>query len=212
MLARLRLIIRWPVYALLGAMLLFLSGDVLNLNVAQRAAAPYMYDLLEWEASNFLSKWLHRTTQIPFLSSSSSDEERAMQVRGFFELNDEARRLQGELTRLSAQANGTADPLVIEAQSALDEVMDNRNRIKNDVEETIEGSVSRVVDQLGLSTFGQFLFPPVDVRLSSPPKLLVTSPRDRISRTPASGFRSASDCGLPDFWNRSSSVGVALSS
>ena len=164
-------------------MLLFLSNDVLNLNVAQRAAAPYIYDLFEWEASNFLSKWIHRTTQVPLLHSKASDGERAEQVREFFSLNDDIRLLQADLTRLSALSNSISDPQVAEAQSALDAVVASRDSIRDDVEESIEARVSAVADQLGLGAFGDILFPPVDVRLSSPPKLLITSPRDKILRT-----------------------------
>ena len=57
-----------------------------------------------------------------------------------------------------------------------------RLAIRADVEETIESEVSAAANTFGLATFGPLVFPPVDVRLSEPPKVLVTSPRDRIER------------------------------
>ena len=55
--------------------------------------------------------------------------------------------------------------------------------LADEVEETIEAAISAALADEGLSTFGEFIFPPVDIRLTEPPKLLVTSPRDRIART-----------------------------
>ena len=68
-------------------------------------------------------------------------------------------------------------------EERLDEIRSRRNRLRNDIEETLEATISSVISEEGLGAFGEFIFPPVDIRLTEPPKLLVTSPRDRIQRT-----------------------------
>ena len=57
-----------------------------------------------------------------------------------------------------------------------------RSGMKAGVEETMESEVSAVLVQEGLSSRIGLIFPPVDVALSSPPRVLVISPRDKISR------------------------------
>ena len=55
-------------------------------------------------------------------------------------------------------------------------------RSKLEVEEVLESEISAVLTQEGLASRIGLIFPPVDVSLSSPPKVLVISPRDRIKR------------------------------
>ena len=58
-----------------------------------------------------------------------------------------------------------------------------RGELQPDVEEALESAVSAVAKDQRLGAVGEFIFPPVDIRLTEPPKVLVTSPRDRIERT-----------------------------
>ena len=60
------------------------------------AAAPHRWSLLQWEASNFLDKWWHRTVQaIPWYSPPVPPEEAAAR---FFELTEQIDHLQSTLT------------------------------------------------------------------------------------------------------------------
>ena len=69
---------------------------------------------------------------------------------------------------------------------------------ENDVERLIEGYIEEAIDGAGIaSTMPLFsdwslVWPPVEIELTSPPQLLVTSPRDEKSRT-----RSSSPIPLP---------------
>ena len=173
---RLRRLIKWPVLGVLGLLTLTLSGDVRHLNVAQRVASPYLYNLVEWEFDNFLGKWFHRlASSAPW--SSSSGEGASEKVREYFRLGEEFGRLRRDLD--AAVADGQ-DPASLENE--LEDVRDERDGLRSDVEETIEATVSSVVVDEGLSTLGEFIFPPVDIRLSDLPKLLIVSPRDKIER------------------------------
>lgn len=169
-------------YLVLGLLLLFLGDGGLRLNAAQSVATPYLYDLFGWEVTNFMSKWLNKVGDIvPF--GVPTAEEKQERVLSFFSLSDDINRLRGELDQASAIDGEDARSKIGDVQREIDEVVSRRNDIKDEIEETIEAVISSVVVEEGLSIFGEFIFPPVDVRLSDPPKLLVTSPRDRIDRT-----------------------------
>ena len=167
---------------LLGLILLVGSQDVLRLNPAQAAAAPYLFDLVGWEAANFLSKWTHRASRsLPW--SSQSHQVRQRQVVEYFQLGERLSGLNSKLVEAAAQIDQDAATRVLELEAELEEIKDKRGQIRNDVEETIESTISQVISDSGIATWGALIFPPVDIRLSRPPKLLVTSPRDRIRRT-----------------------------
>ena len=167
---------------LLLLILLVFSNDALKLNPAERASAPYFYDLIEWEAANFPSKWVHRlTTLLPW--ASNGGEARHEQLHEYFRLNEEVSRVDSELEESAARRDdGTASERA-RLETELDELVSARKRLRNDVEETLESVISSVIREEGFASWGEFVFPPVDVRLTEPPKLLVTSPRDRIRRT-----------------------------
>ena len=56
------------------------------------------------------------------------------------------------------------------------------NHCPGGAEETVEAYISTVLIKEGLGVFGDVVLPPVDVRLTQPPKLLIVSPRERIDR------------------------------
>ena len=176
LLTRIRRRIKWPVLCVLGLLFVTLSNDVRHLNAAQRVASPYLYNLVQWEVDNFLGKWVHRlASSAPWSSSSGGDAYE--RVREYFSLSEEAGRLRRDLGAIAADGKDVAS-LEVELQG----VRDDRDGLRSDVEETMEATISSVVVEEGLSTFGEFIFPPVDIRLSDLPKLLIASPRDKIER------------------------------
>ena len=179
--AILRRILKRIVLVVLLLAILGVSGDVLRLNVAERAATPYLYSLIDFEVENFFSKWVHRVASaMPW--NSESDEEKRERLDEYFLLGDEIARLQEELLHAGATRDGDSPELAaIETRLASLEAAQASRR--NGVEEFLEASISSVVDDVGLSGFLGLIWPPVDFRLGGPPKLLVTSPRDRIERT-----------------------------
>ena len=175
-------LIKRLVLALLILSFLVAYADVIRLNPAQRVALPYRYSLLGWEADNLLSKWTHRlVTALPWNTRSAADGR--SQVLEYFRLGTETRRLGDELSEASAEADKVGRDRVKMLESELDEVESVRIRLRNDVEEVLEATISAVLADEGIAYWRGLVFPPVDIRLSVPPKLLVTSPRDRIQRT-----------------------------
>ena len=65
----------------------------------------------------------------------------------------------------------------------LEQLKSARKKLRDRVEEVLEATISSALADEGVASWGDFTFPPVDIRLTEPPKLLVTSPRDRIERT-----------------------------
>ncbi len=161
---------------------LLFSPDALKLNAAERAAAPYLYDLVQWEMANFPRKWLHWLTSIAPWSAYRDDDGEAA-VREYFAITEQLSRLKARLADSNAggSASSVSDPS--QTQSELDRLVLKRLGLRDEVEETLESAISSVVREERLASWSAFVFPPVDVRLTDPPKLLVTSPRDRIQRT-----------------------------
>ncbi len=182
MLHRLLRIAKWAAFAISLLLLVVTARDALLLNVAQRAASPYIYDLFQWEVANFPDKWLHRlSSALPW--AGLSEEEKRERVQTYFGLAEDVRRLEGEIGRAAAGTNAESRSSLSRLEVELADFKARRAAIRDDVEETIEATISAVLEEEGIGAFGPFIWPPVDVRLTEPPKLLVTSPRDRILRT-----------------------------
>ncbi len=167
-------------YLLLALLLpVLLAGDDPRLNPAEEAALEHHYSLVAWEARNLLSKWTHRLgTYLPWkedtvLTGRDLAEE-------YLRLGVEARRLRGEIDM--AVATGDAGALE-SAEDGLADVDSARGRMRGAVEEVIESAISGVLSDLDIGSWGPFDYPPVDIRLDEPPRVLITSPRDRIIRS-----------------------------
>ena len=175
----------WGRRAIRGALWLLLlvfltaTGDSLHLNAAEKAAAPHRYNLVLWHAANVLDKWSHLLVRaMPWYTLSF--EERRQIVSEYFRLSERLSVVEEELARLTALGYGSPDEIArLTAESG--EIEEVLGRTRNDVEEALEATISSIVGEEGLG-FRGLLLPPVDFRLTPPPKLLVTSPRERIQR------------------------------
>ena len=178
-LIRLRGLIKWGIIFLTPLMLFAVTRDSLHLSPAEQAAAPYRYDLVGWHAANFLDKWYHQLARaLPW--NSISEESKRRKVDEYFRLAETLSKIDSGSGLAVNEEAGARDSGTSITPGA-DEIRRSLGRLRNDVEETIEATISSVVAKEGLGFWG-FLFPPVDIRLTDPPKLLVTSPRDRILR------------------------------
>jgi hypothetical protein len=178
-----RFLLRVPKYFLLALLLTALPvGDVLRLNPAQQAAIQYSYSLTSWEARNLLSKWTHRAVRLLPWSSRPSMQGREL-LDEYFRLGEEVRRLLDDVEEAAAGAEAGVRKSLVEKEDELTQTMEARGRLRNDVEELIESAISAVLTELDIASFGDLDYPPVDIRLDEPPRVLVTSPRDRIARS-----------------------------
>ena len=174
----LRRVRRGAIIALIALLILSLQSGARHFNPAERAAQAYLYDIAQWEFNNFLSKWVNRAGEI--LPGGGQPAHKSAQVRRYFDMGIEAARLRYRLRLMAAEGG---EGRTAELQARLEAAEAPRRALADDVEEAIEAAISAALAEEGLATLGEFIFPPVDIRLNEPPKLLVTSPRNAIRRT-----------------------------
>ena len=161
------------VTAMAGAFVLVRGGGPSD--PISKAAAPFTYDLTGWEVRHLLNRWLYEIGHL--FDDGPSVEEENETLRQYFALAPEVASLERELAEAS---DGSL-------QSTLEEKRREHKRLENKVEAILEKRLSSVVEDEGLTTslplFSKvrFVFPPLDFEFDQPPRLLVISPRDRIS-------------------------------
>ena len=151
--------------------------DVVHLNPAQRVSLAHRYSLAGWELGNLASKWVHLLTSS---LSGRTERERRSDVREYFRLRGEMDLAASQLR--AAAARPGADQNVAALEVELEKLRSARERLRDDVEEVLESAVSSIAVRIGIASWGELVFPPVDIRLTEPPIVLVTSPRGRIDR------------------------------
>jgi hypothetical protein len=147
-------------------------------------AGAYEQDLVRWEITHSMDKWLAKAADI-LLPGRPSQEERLEDVASFFALRDDLHIADGELEQaLAAQApNGATNDAAANAASTIDDLQAQRRQLQTGVEETLESAISGVVSDLGIiDSFGPVDWPPVDFTFENRALLLVRSPRDAIVR------------------------------
>ena len=144
-------------------------GLVVSLFFPPGQLSGYEYHLWKWEADTLLDNVFARLGIGP--EPGATEGEAAL--RQYFGLTSQIRALQ---------AGEDPDAMAIEA-------LDNeRATFENDVERLLEGWIDEAVVAAGLQRRlplfrdVEFTWPPVDFELTTPPRLLVRLPRDRIER------------------------------
>ena len=168
--------LKWTLFAAAVAVFLALPPDSRHFNPAQREGAPYLYNITLWELSNVADKW---TAKAKSLLNRDAVAARVRDTREYFAINDEMAQVRGRLRQASAR---DLHEETAKMQALLDDTEAQAESLSGGAEETVEAYISAVIIQEGLGVFGDVVFPPVDVRLTQPPKLLIVSPRERIDR------------------------------
>ncbi|HEX6032099.1 MAG TPA: hypothetical protein VFY90_11775 [Tepidiformaceae bacterium] len=152
--------------ALLGGLLV---GVVATTFVLQGPLGKYEYHLWRWEANTLLNNVFARAGIGP--EPDNAEGEQA--VRQYFRMTSQLR---------AALNSPQPDTTLVDA------LANERTAYENDVERLVEGYVDEAVTSAGLQrglplfSGATLTWPPVDFELTSPPRLLVRSPRDRIER------------------------------
>ncbi len=167
------------VLAALGIVVIIMhSGDRRLLTKVEIAAAGHGYNLTSFEVRHFPAKWAHRVySALPW--TDVNEEDRQAHLDRYQDLARELRSARNDLK--SAQARGDNAAASV-AQSHVDSLIQERNRIRDAVEELLEAAISTELISLGLNKNGDFIWPPVDFRIDDTPHVLVTSPRNVIER------------------------------
>jgi hypothetical protein len=140
-----------------------------------KAADPFRYDLAGWEVRHVLNRWLYKIGHL--FDDGPSVEEENETLQRYFDLTADVVSLERQL------AEGGNESL----RSTLETQREEQQQLENKVEAILEKRVSSVVEDEGLTTslplFSnvRFVFPPLDFEFDQPPRVLVISPRERIS-------------------------------
>lgn len=169
-------LIKWLLLSAILFALLAALPDSRRFNPAQREGAPYLYNITLWELNNLTDKW---TAKALGLLNGDAEAARVQDARDYFALNTEMAHVRGRLRQASARE---LHEETAKMQALLDDMEAQARALSGGAEETIESYISAVLVDEELALFGDVVFPPVDVRLTQPPKLLVVSPRERIQR------------------------------
>ena len=164
---------------ILFALVLLSSSSPQTRDRVGSAIHGHDHDVVAWELRNFFDKWLSRASSL--FDEGLSEEDAIAEVREYARLTGEVNRIDGEITRAVALGVPVSD---LESERA--EMDGQRLEIQSRVEELIEGQVSGILAEEGMSwrigflDVDGYLFPPVDFKYENSPPVLVISPRDRI--------------------------------
>jgi hypothetical protein len=167
---------------LLAAVLLLVGvgrGD--GVPSVRQAAGGFEQDLVRWEISHFMDKWLRQAVNIA-LRRSASASERETAIAEFFDSSGGVRESQEALARALA-AEGGELPRAQDAQRELAKLESRRAELAPVVEEAIEAAVTDVLSRAGIIDHaGPIRWPPVDFTFTDSALVLVRSPRDEVRR------------------------------
>lgn len=130
---------------------------------------------------NFPAKWVTRLGDLLTWWNGSSEKERAV-IDRYMNTVDLVREARVELAIAASNSGTSSSPEVRDLQERVTSLESDLAALRDRMEESLEGAVSGVIVAQDLNVAGEFIWPPVDVRLDETPFLLVTSPRDRIER------------------------------
>ena len=90
--------------------------------------------------------------------------------------------MRDALIQASVKPDKKSDYPVKQLELELSRLKSDRRELRDSVEEVLEAHIGSVLVDENIALWWNFAFPPVDFRLTEPPLILVTSPRDRIAR------------------------------
>ena len=160
----------WSMVAVSAVLTGTALGIVASQFLFQGSLGKYEYHLWRWEANTLLDNVFARVGIGPDPGDTAGESA----VRAYFGLTS---RMRAELER--------SDP----DEALLDALASERSAYENDVERLIERYIGQAVTSAGLErglplfAGADFVWPPVDIEFTSPPRLLVRSPRERIERS-----------------------------
>ena len=152
------------------------------------AVAPYRYDLVRWEVSNVLDKWIHKLGDLLPWNSVPPREERIADAQEYFDLGEEIAGLE-----LRFVAGRVSNREAKKLRGKIDTLTQLRQSMQANVEETLESEISSVLVEEGFASRIGIILPPVDTVYARSPGVLVLSPRDQISRLSTTLLRPGID-------------------
>lgn len=143
-------------------------------------ARDHLFDFVEWEAGALLDKAVNDTLAP---QSYMTEDERVRYV-------DDYLKLVSDIAGIERQVEAVyVDPAVADPEAASAELRAERDALRGEqqqrqalAEAIVQAQVSGILNEYGLGIGGE-VFPPVAIRFTRLPTILIVSPRDRIERT-----------------------------
>jgi hypothetical protein len=177
-----RALLRLAVVGVLAALLLQAAWRPMpsQLDLAiSTATRGLRFDLVAWEVEAIRGK-LGDAVGNP--AGDLSDVQAAQMVREYLRLAQRSGQLESQIERIYADP-ATADPYIASAaqRQELAAIREQLHAQASTVESILEQQLTDIIKAEGLTTAG-LVWPPVRMRFSEPPQMLVVSPRERIQR------------------------------
>jgi hypothetical protein len=154
------------------------SADPLELAVST-ATRGQRFDLAAWTVDSVAGK-LGDAASNP--AAGLAEEQATQMVREWLQLAQRAGQLASQVERTYADPAATDAEAATAAQRVeLATIRQQLSAESSTVEAILEQQLTTIIRAEGLTTAG-LVWPPVRMRFSEPPHLLVISPRDRIER------------------------------
>ncbi|MBN1430278.1 MAG: hypothetical protein JXB07_18050 [Anaerolineae bacterium] len=173
----------WPV-VLLGVFLVAVPGVRPDLSGsdfhALGAARDHLFDFVEWEAGTLLDKAANDTLGPQVYMT---EDERSHYVGDYLKLVEEIAGIEKQVEQIYIDPS-TADPEVASAglRARRDSLRIEQEQRQALAEAIVQAQVSGILVEHGFGVGGQIL-PPVSIRFTRLPTILIISPRDHIERT-----------------------------
>jgi hypothetical protein len=142
-------------------------------------AREHLFDFVEWEADALLDKAANDTLDP---QSYMSEDERVRFVDDYLKLVSDIADLEQRVEAIYV------DPAIDDPEAASAALRAERDALRADqqqrqalAEAIVQAQVSGMLDEYGLGVGGQVL-PPVAIRFTQLPTILIVSPRSRIER------------------------------
>jgi len=159
---------------------LIFVDDTRNMSIAAQMSQAYRYSLPEWESRNIGAKWFFKLGLLAPWNGDKADKKRMISY--YFSLAEQEEALVGKIAKnFESQLSGENLAMVEEKAKLSEKRLSKRDL----VEELLESQIATKIHEIGLGPRNSlqllgFHFPPIDLRLDLPPKILVVSPRDEI--------------------------------
>lgn len=142
-------------------------------------ARDHLFDFVEWEASALLDKAANDTIDP---QSYLTEDERVQYVSDYLKLVDDIASLERQVEAIYV------DPAIDDPETASTGLRAERDALRSKqqqrqalAEAIVQAQVAGMLDEYGLGVGGEVL-PPVAIRFTQLPTILIISPRDHIER------------------------------
>lgn len=142
-------------------------------------ARDYLYNFVEWETSALLEKGLLAATSP---QQYMTEEDRIQFVRDYMALVRDIQTLDGEIQNIYISPDiSNPDEASAPLRAERDQLRELQQERQTLAEAIVEAQVSGMLNEYGFGAGSQPI-PPVTIRFTQLPTLLIISPRDHIER------------------------------